>query len=142
MLLPMQPVSLSRQRTHPSLQKIPCALPQSLSTPTSGQPRSAFRHHFPHSRASHKYNYPVRTLFPQLLLTSMFLRFIHISPKLHFTSHISPSAKNHSFSPVCYKSSSDVIIPGVLCMLGCFNRVQLCDPMDCSPPGSSVHGIL
>ena len=20
--------------------------------------------------------------------------------------------------------------------------VQLCDPMDCSPPGSSVHGIL
>ena len=21
-------------------------------------------------------------------------------------------------------------------------RVQLCDPMDCSPPGSSVHGIL
>ena len=22
------------------------------------------------------------------------------------------------------------------------SRVQLCDPMDCSPPGSSVHGIL
>ena len=21
-----------------------------------------------------------------------------------------------------------------------FSRVQLCDPMDCSPPGSSVHG--
>ena len=28
------------------------------------------------------------------------------------------------------------------CMLSCFSRVQLCDPMDCSPPGSSVHGIL
>ena len=25
-------------------------------------------------------------------------------------------------------------------MLSCFNHVQLCDPMDCSPPGSSVHG--
>ena len=23
-----------------------------------------------------------------------------------------------------------------------FSRVRLCDPMDCSPPGSSVHGIL
>ena len=27
-------------------------------------------------------------------------------------------------------------------MLSCFSRVQLCDPMDCSQPGSSVHGIL
>ena len=26
------------------------------------------------------------------------------------------------------------------CMLSCFNHVQLCDPMDCSPLGSSVHG--
>ena len=23
-----------------------------------------------------------------------------------------------------------------------FSRVRLCDPLDCSPPGSSVHGIL
>ena len=23
-----------------------------------------------------------------------------------------------------------------------FSCIQLCDPMDCSPPGSSVHGIL
>ena len=29
------------------------------------------------------------------------------------------------------------------CMLSRFNRVQLfCDPLDCGPPGSSVHGIL
>ena len=28
-------------------------------------------------------------------------------------------------------------------MLSCFTRVWLfCDPMDCSPPGSSVHGTL
>ena len=25
-------------------------------------------------------------------------------------------------------------------VLSCFNRVQFCDPMDCSPPGSSVCG--
>ena len=28
------------------------------------------------------------------------------------------------------------------CMLSRFSRVRLCDPMDSSPPGSSVHGIL
>ena len=30
----------------------------------------------------------------------------------------------------------------VLCMLSHFSPVQLCDPMDCSPPDSSLHGIL
>ena len=29
----------------------------------------------------------------------------------------------------------------VLCVLSCFNHVWLCDPMNCSPPGSSLHGI-
>ena len=28
------------------------------------------------------------------------------------------------------------------CVLSHLSRVQLCDPVDCSPPGSSVHGIL
>ena len=28
------------------------------------------------------------------------------------------------------------------CILSRFSRVRLCDPMECSPPGSSVHGIL
>ena len=27
-------------------------------------------------------------------------------------------------------------------MPSCFSHVWLCDPMDCSPPGSSVHGTL
>ena len=27
-------------------------------------------------------------------------------------------------------------------MLSCFSCVWLCNPIDCSPPGSSVHGIL
>ena len=29
-----------------------------------------------------------------------------------------------------------------VCVLSCFSRVQLFSTMDCSPPGSSVHGIL
>ena len=29
-----------------------------------------------------------------------------------------------------------------VCVLSHFSRVWLCDPMDCSPPGYSVHGIL
>ena len=35
-------------------------------------------------------------------------------------------------------------IPTVQCraMLSCFSCVQLCDPMNCSQSGSSVHGIL
>ena len=28
------------------------------------------------------------------------------------------------------------------CLLNCFNHVQLCSAIDCSPPGSSLHGIL
>ena len=28
------------------------------------------------------------------------------------------------------------------CMLSRFSHARLCDAMDCSPPGSSVHGIL
>ena len=38
------------------------------------------------------------------------------------------------FSPVCLVLHA--------CMLSHFNHVRLCDPMDHSPPGSSVHGIL
>ena len=31
----------------------------------------------------------------------------------------------------------------MLCaVLSCFSHVQLCDPMDCRLPGSSVHGVL
>ena len=29
-----------------------------------------------------------------------------------------------------------------VCVQNCFSRVRLCNPMDCSLPGSSVHGIL
>ena len=31
---------------------------------------------------------------------------------------------------------------GIFLLLSHFSRVQLCDPMDCSLPGSSIHGIF
>ena len=36
---------------------------------------------------------------------------------------------------MCYKSEKLKVLVTQLCP-------TLCDPMDCSPPGSSVHGIL
>ena len=39
-------------------------------------------------------------------------------------------------------SSSSLIYSSTSCVLSHFSRVQLCDPVDGSPPGSSVHGIL
>ena len=35
----------------------------------------------------------------------------------------------------------DFHLPAVLCLVA-QSCLTLCDPMDCSPPGSSVHGIL
>ena len=34
------------------------------------------------------------------------------------------------------------MIPCVCCVLSCLCQVRLYNPMDCSPPGSSLHGIL
>ena len=33
------------------------------------------------------------------------------------------------------------VSPSLVCMLSLQSCLTLCDPMDCSPPGSSVHGI-
>ena len=41
----------------------------------------------------------------------------------------------HSF---CSTAETNVHV----CMLSPFSRVQLCNSMDCNPPGFSVHGIL
>ena len=36
----------------------------------------------------------------------------------------------------------DLYTQTLLQLLSLFSRVRLCRPMDCSPPGSPVHGIL
>ena len=38
--------------------------------------------------------------------------------------------------------TTDLVSRVCVWALNGFSRVWLCDPMDCSPPGSSVHGIL
>ena len=46
---------------------------------------------------------------------------------------------NSDFTLSTMKSPSDVLSRQALVVLLC---LTLCDPMDCSPPGSYVHGIL
>ena len=50
-----------------------------------------------------------------------------------------PSAGNLSDPGIEPRSLTS---PALVCILSHFNHVQLCDPMDCSLPGPSVHGIL
>ena len=38
-------------------------------------------------------------------------------------------------------SSESTNNPSLVCELSRFNHVWLCDPMDCSPPDSSAHGV-
>ena len=64
----------------------------------------------------------------------------------------STTNKSSSDAPVCGSPEVFQALRPVLsaqhplypraCVLSCFSRVRLCDPMDCSSPGSSVHGIL
>ena len=35
-----------------------------------------------------------------------------------------------------------MLLLNYVCVLSRFSHVQLCDPVDCSPPGSPVHGTL
>ena len=47
--------------------------------------------------------------------------------------------------PACASSSPVFHMMYSACAVLCLvaqSRPTLCDPMDCSPPGSSVHGIL
>ena len=56
------------------------------------------------------------------------------------------------FDPPCVQSFHSLSKPlhlgvtlrrdSVMCVRVCFSRVCPCDPVDCSPPGSSVQGIL
>ena len=56
------------------------------------------------------------------------LSFIHESNN--------PEEKQDQFMCVC------VCVCVCVYMLSWFSRVWFCNPVDCSPPGSSVHGIL
>ena len=52
-----------------------------------------------------------------------------------------PEIKLKFFDSWISGTSSEIFYVCV-CVISCFSRVQLFNPMDCSPPGSSVHGVL
>ena len=56
----------------------------------------------------------------------------------------SPATAGKRFpAPLPAPLTSDFPLPGQRrCVCYLLSRVQLCDPIDCNPPGSSVHGIL
>ena len=39
-------------------------------------------------------------------------------------------------------AQSCLILTPLMCVLVALSCLTLCDPLDCSPPGSSIHGIL
>ena len=68
------------------------------------------------------------------------LRIIQIpTSQNHLTDYM-----EHSLEPIgepyLCKNQSSHRVKATLC--GCSVCPTLCNPMDCSPPGSSVHGIL
>ena len=40
------------------------------------------------------------------------------------------------------RKHKETFLYSIICCAKSLSHVQLCDPMDCSPPGSSVHGDL
>ena len=62
--------------------------------------------------------------------------FLLLTCKWHIPQQNCPWVPNKESShPTVSRSLGDEV-------LGHFSRVWLCDPMDCNPPSSSVHGIL
>ena len=57
------------------------------------------------------------------------------------------SVSSHRFSSACVcggeKGGEELQLCGISCVRVCAQAcLSLCNPMDCSPPGSSVRGIL
>ena len=67
-------------------------------------------------------------------------------PKLHSRQKLSPVlTEKHVIGEGRDKGelhfSYNFVIPCCCCLIGKL-CLTLCDPMDCSPPGFSVHGVL
>ena len=66
---------------------------------------------------------------------------LHPGSKISFIFWFWMQAFSFLCSPSVVLSPCDALCVGV-CMLNHFSCVWLCDPVDCSPPGSSMPGIL
>ena len=98
-----------------------CFLKQHLKRST-GKWNYGFKGDFWPSSTTHKASFPKKDFFPS------FLNFF-------FYNGVKPISNTRIVFGVQQRNSA-------MCVLSHFNRAWLYDPMDCSPPGSSVHGIL
>ena len=74
-----------------------------------------------------------------LLLPSLFSR-VQLCATPWMAAHQAPPSTG--FSRWEHWSGLPFPSPKLACMLSCFSHVWLCNPMDSSPPGSSIHRIL
>ena len=70
--------------------------------------------------------------------TWRFGRYLYPGLRVKTFSKLLGNCRSVFVSLVCFYGSGHRII----IVLVAKSRPTLCDPMDCSPPGSSVHGIL
>ena len=68
------------------------------------------------------------------------LGLLHCRQILYHLSHQGSHSRLQNQSQLCSAETQPSNHISVKVKL--FSRVQLCDSMDCSPPGSSIHGIF
>ena len=60
----------------------------------------------------------------------------------HIVNKLSLVPRTDRRLPLCVCACACMCVCVCVCVLVPQSCLTLCDPMDCSPPGSSVHGIL
>ena len=63
-------------------------------------------------------------------------------PAINSCPSVLEHIRGHGSGPTPYPPSNCTFQEKHVCVLSHFGRVQLCNPLDYSPPGYSVHGIL
>ena len=93
----------------------------------------------------HRYWYGFKTTLSEMVSIHLLLLLLSRSSCVdsatpQMAAHQAPLSLGFSRQGHC--SGLPFPSPMHACMLSHFSRVRLCDAMDSSPPGSSVHGIL
>ena len=79
----------------------------------------------------------------QIPAPSPYGRMLALSPPaINSCPSVLEHIRGHGSGPTPYPPSNCTFQEKHVCVLSHFGRVQLCNPLDYSPPGYSVHGIL
>ena len=93
----------------------------------------------------------IKWVFKQMTENQQVILLLSLPLRLCYLPRSNPNVdKRHEYKELHTPSLRQPRLPSLspsvymlcACMLSHFSRVRLYDPMDCSPPGSSVHGIL